>query len=249
MQVVTDEAAALERGPVPPIGFGSSTVLFGTGALLLLLTTRVVLPALRRTTQAEPVLLWFGAASACLFAPLVFVAGWLLYRESRTIGPPRWVDRLRLGPMVRHDWLWTFGGLGAVGLVTAGLIAALRALRSDAGLHPAFMAIEPLRPGRYWILAAWLPFFFLNILGEEFLWRGVVLPRQEAALGSRAWLVNGMGWLFFHIALPWQVLVTLAPTTLILPYVVQRRGNTWIGVVIHAGLNGPSFLALAFGLR
>jgi hypothetical protein len=32
----------------------------------------------------------------------------------------------------------------------------------------------------------------LNIVGEEFVWRGVVLPRQEVAFGGRAWLVNGV---------------------------------------------------------
>src|SRR5215510_4699098 len=37
---------------------------------------------------------------------------------------------------------------------------------------------------RYWILGAWLPFFVLNIVGEEFTWRGVALPRQEAAFGG-----------------------------------------------------------------
>ena len=74
------------------------------------------------------------------------------------------------------------------------------------------------------------------------MWRGVVLRGQEAAFEAQAWLVNGIGWLLLHAAFPWQVLVTLAPTTLILPYIVQRRGNTWIGVVIHAGLNGPGFL-------
>jgi len=31
-------------------------------------------------------------------------------------------------------------------------------------------------------------------------------------------------------------------------YVVQRRKNTWVGVVIHGGINGPGFLAIAFGL-
>ena len=248
LQALTGEAPRLERGQVPPMGLGSSTAIFGTGAVLLLLTIRVVIPALRRDTQAEPVLLWFAAASVCLFAPLLFVAAWLLHRESRAVGSPRWIERLRLGPMVRQDWRWTFGGLGAVGLLSAGLVAALRALRSDDGLHPPFMTVEPLTPGRYWLLAAWLPFYFLNILGEEFLWRGVVLPRQEAAFGSRAWLANGTGWLLFHIAFPWQVLVALAPTTLVLPYIVQRRRNTWIGVLIHAALNGPAFLALAFGL-
>ena len=110
------------------------------------------------------------------------------------------------------------------------------------------MAFEPLTSGRYWILAAWLPFFVLNIVGEEFLWRGVVLPRQEVAFGGKAWLVNGTLWLLFHAAFPWQVLLILVPITLIVPNIAQRRRNSWPGVVIHAGFGGMGFLALAFGL-
>jgi membrane protease YdiL (CAAX protease family) len=110
------------------------------------------------------------------------------------------------------------------------------------------MAFEPLGPGRYWILGAWLPFFVLNIVGEEFAWRGVALPRQEVVFGRRAWLVNGILWLLLHAAFPWQVLLTLVPITLILPYVVQRRRSTWAGIVIHAGFGAMGFLALAFGL-
>jgi len=34
----------------------------------------------------------------------------------------------------------------------------------------------------------------------------------------------------------------------ILPYIVQRRRNSWVGVAIHAGVNGPGFVAVAFGL-
>ncbi len=41
---------------------------------------------------------------------------------------------------------------------------------------------------------------------------------------------------------------TLVPITLILPYIVQRRRSTWIGVVIHAAFGAMGFLALAFGL-
>ena len=48
---------------------------------------------------------------------------------------------------------------------------------------------DPLTPGRYWLLAAWVPCWVLNIMGEEILWRGVMVPRQEAALGRRAWFV------------------------------------------------------------
>ena len=136
----------------------------------------------------------------------------------------------------------------AVGALTGGIGATLRMLHYGAGLQPSFMAFEPLGPGRYWILGAWLPFFVLNIVGEEFVWRGVVLPRQEAAFGGKAWLINGVLWLLFHAAFPWQVLLTLVPITVLLPYVVQRRRNTWVGIVIHAGFGAMGFLALAFGL-
>jgi len=239
---------APEQDQVQPINLRYSAALFGSAALLLALTIRFVLPALSGTKQAEPVLLWFAAAGIGVFVPLV-LCGWvILYREKPSMGSAGWMERLHLRPMAREDWIWAFGGLSAAGILTAGLVVVLRELGYDAGLHPSFMAMEPLTPGRFWILAVWLPFFLVNILGEEFLWRGVVLPRQEIALGSRAWLVNGIGWLLFHLSFPWQVLVTLIPTTLILPYVVQRRGNTWIGVVIHAALNGPAFLALAFGV-
>jgi membrane protease YdiL (CAAX protease family) len=146
------------------------------------------------------------------------------------------------------DWLWAVGGLAAVGVLTGGIGVLLRMLQASKDLHPSFMAFEPLGPGRYWILGAWLPFFVLNIVGEEFVWRAVALPRQEVAFGGRAWLVHGTLWLLFHAAFPRQVLLTLVPITLILPYVVQRRHSTGAGLVIHAGFGAMGFLVLAFGL-
>jgi len=233
---------------VPALGLVGSAALFGTGTLLLILTTQVAVPALVSATGAEPVVIWFLAASALLFGPLLLAAALLLYRERRTGRPGSWGARLSLHPMTDGDWLWAGGGLAAIGVLTGGIGAALRALADGSKLHPSFMAFEPLGPGRYWILGAWLPFLVLNIVGEEFVWRGVALPRQEAAFGGRAWLVNGLLWLLFHAAFPWQVLVTLAPITLILPYVVQRRRSTWTGVVIHAAFGATGFLALALGL-
>jgi membrane protease YdiL (CAAX protease family) len=241
-----------QEGPgpdrVPPLGLGGSAALFGAGALLLFLTTRVAVPTLVSATGAEPVAMWFVAAGAVLFGPLLLTAALLLDRERRTGRPGSWGARLWLHPMNGGDWLWAVGALAAVGVLTGGIAAALGALADESKLHPSFMAFEPLGPGRYWVLGAWLPFFVLNIVGEEFVWRGVALPRQEVAFGGKAWLVNGILWLLFHAAFPWRVLVTLVPITLILPYVVQRRRSTWAGVIIHAGFGGMGFLALACGL-
>jgi membrane protease YdiL (CAAX protease family) len=237
-----------EPDETPPLGLVGSAALFGAGTLLLFVTTRLAVPALVSTTGAEPVLMWFLAASAVLFGPLFLTAILLLYGERRTGRSGPWRTRLWLQPMNGGDWLWAVGGLAVVGVLTGGIRAALGTLADKSDLHPSFIAFAPLGPGRYWILGAWLPFFVLNIAGEEFVWRGVVLPRQEVAFEGRAWLVNGLLWLLFHAAFPWQVLVTLVPITLILPYVVQRRRSTRAGVIIHAGFGGAGFLALACGL-
>jgi membrane protease YdiL (CAAX protease family) len=239
---------APEPDRLPALGLLDSAALFGAGALLLLLTTQVAVPMLVSATGTETVVAWFLAASTVLFVPLLLIAALLLYRERHPAGPGSWGARLRLRPMNGGDWIWAIGGFAAIGVLTGGIGIVLGMLSDDTKLHPSFMAFEPLGPGRYWILGAWLPFFVLNIVGEEFVWRGVVLPRQEVAFGGRAWLVNGILWLLFHAAFPWQVLLTLAPITLILPYTVQRRRNTWIGVVIHAAFGAMGFLALAFRL-
>lgn len=242
-----EKRESAEPDGVPPLGLGGSAALFGTGALLLFLTTRIAIPAFVSVTGSETVVMWFLAASTILFVPLLLTAVLLLHRERRPGRPDSLGARLWLRPMNGGDWLWAVGGLAAVVVLTGGIGAALQALQDGKNFHPSFMAFEPLGPGRYWILGAWLPFFVLNIVGEEFVWRGVALPRQDVAFGRRAWLVNGILWLLFHAAFPWQVLLTLVPITLLLPYVVQRRRSTWTGIVIHAGFGAMGFLALAFG--
>jgi membrane protease YdiL (CAAX protease family) len=234
--------------PLPKLGLGATAILFGGAALLMLLSTRVVIPVLISVCGQEPVVLWFVAASICVFAPMLMAGGWLLFQEKRMGMSTPWKVRLRLQTITAADLFWAFGGLVAVCLLTGICVAILRALGCDAGLHPPFMAMAPLSPGRYWILAAWLPFFLLNIFGEEFVWRGVVLPRQEVVFGKAAWLVNAVGWWSMHLAFPWQVLLTLLPTVIVVPAVAQRTQNTWTGIIIHAGLNGMGFLGLAFGL-
>lgn len=232
---------------IPPLNMGGSVALFAFGALLLVVTTRLAVPAFVAAIQAETVLMWFLAASIILFGPLVLTALLLLRRERRSGAKLRWMVRLWLRPMNRGDWLWTMAGLVAVGASSGATAAVLQMLHGRVGV-PSFMAFDPLGPDRYWILGAWLPFFVLNIVGEEFVWRSVVLPRQVIAFGARAWLVNGFLWLLFHAAFPWEVLVTLVPITLLLPYIVQRRRNVWIGILIHAVFGAAGFLGLAFGL-
>jgi hypothetical protein len=80
-------------------------------------------------------------------------------------------------------------------------------------------------------------------------WRGYVLPRQEAAMGPLAWLGNGIPWCLFHWSFGWPILVMLLPITLLLPWIVQRRRNTWVGIVIHAVFNSTGFILATSSVR
>lgn len=233
---------------VPPMGLLQGFVLFGAGALLLGLSTRLVIPAVSDGTAMEPVVAWFLVGGMLVFLPILLTGLFLLRQESRGSTARRWSARLRFRRMNRTDWAWGIGALIVIGLLTGSIQVLMGLFLDDPNLHPPFMAFEPLAPGRYWILGAWLPFWVLNIMGEEIVWRGVMLPRQEVALGDHAWMANAGGWLIFHVAFGWQLLLLLTPIIFVLPYVVQKRKNSWIAVLIHGGLNGPAFVAIALGL-
>jgi hypothetical protein len=89
------------------MGFVGSVALFGTFAVLLTLAAHVTALARASLTGTEPALIWFVAASGCVFAPLLMIGGWLLYRETHSLDPSLWGSRLRLRPMESRDWLWS----------------------------------------------------------------------------------------------------------------------------------------------
>ena len=48
-------------------------------------------------------------------------------------------------------------------------------------------------------------FVFNTLLGEELLFRGLLLPRMKAAFGRRDWLANGVLVAAYHVHVPWMM--------------------------------------------
>lgn len=230
------------------MGLGLSLAIFGTASIALILGTRLLIPFLSAATGLEPVVFWFIVAGLGIFTPLLITAALILKREGALFQPGFWSGRLRFRYMNMGDWLWSLGAIVVIGAMSSGVMKGLEIIAGPMDHQPPFMSFEPLTPGRYWILLIWFPYWVLNIMGEEILWRGTMLPRQELAFGKWTWLFHGIGWGLFHIAFGWQLLITLLPIIFVQSYVVQRRKNTWVGVIIHGVINGPTFLAIAFGL-
>jgi len=229
-------------------GIVPSMLLFGIAGLILYLQTNFLIPYLTSITGTETVIWWFIVSAFGMFIPLLLMAMCVLHKEGWLFKAGMWRDRLRFRKMSSIDWLWGICGIIFIGILSYPILLILETLVGHFDHQPPFMQFEPLSSGRYWILAVWLPYWIFNIMGEEILWRGVILPRQEKSFGKYAWIFQGIGWGLFHIAFGWQLFLTLLPILFILPYIIQKRKNSWIGVFIHAAINGPSFVAISLGL-
>lgn len=237
-----------ENKPLKKLGFISSFAIYIPAAMLMYGLTTYLIPYLSEITGQETILFWFIVAGLGIFTPLIVTGILMLRSEVYHFSKRTWMDRLRFRKITKSDLIWSFGGLILVGIVSGLLLKLLELTVGQFDHSPAFMSFEPLSNGRYWLLIVWVPYWILNILGEEFFWRGVMLPRQELVFGKYTWIIHGFGWGLFHIAFGWQLLITLIPLIFIQSYIVQKTKNTWIGVIMHGGLNGLSFIAISFGL-
>jgi membrane protease YdiL (CAAX protease family) len=230
------------------LGLAGSLMIYIPASLLMFVLTKYLIPFLSRETGQETVLFWFIVGGLGIFLPLIITALLILKSEGYKVNRNTLIKRLRFRRIKKQDLVWCFAGVIVVGIFSMLIIKGLELTIGEFDHSPAFMSFEPLSKGRYWLLLVWAPYWVLNILGEELLWRGVMLPRQEIAFGKFAWVIHGFGWGLFHIAFGWQLLLTLMPLIFIQSFIVQRTKNSWIGVIMHGGLNGPSFIAICFGL-
>ena len=225
-----------------------SFLIFGIASLALFLETHFLIPFLSEHTNIEPIVFWFLVAGLGIFLPMLIVSFLFLRGEGLKIDKATWQQRLRFKKMNKADWLWSTGSIIMIGILSFAIMTLLRVLIGHVESQPPFMVFDPLTPDRYWILLIWFPYWLLNIMGEEILWRGVILPRQEVIFKRYTWLIHAAFWSMFHLAFGWQLLITMLPILFIQSYAVQLCKNSWTGVVIHAVINGPSFIAISFGL-
>ena len=214
----------------------------------------LVAPALAQGAQ-RPDLVRLVVLTAGLIWQFVLVLI-LLYRET---GDLRWSTvrkRLWLNPPrspktgePRHRlWWWL------VPLIL--LVAALQLLAGDTveriwvSLFP-FMAEPPsfslnaalaTPEARAQLAGAWgmlalyvLSALFNTLLGEELLFRGILLPRMAGSFGKWDWVVNGALFGLYHLHQPWGILNSAIEGILLLALPSRYFRSAWFGVIVHSG--------------
>jgi membrane protease YdiL (CAAX protease family) len=227
-----------------------SLCYFLGGAIALFIAVQYAIPYLHQNYGVAPLIGWWLASGIIVFA--LFAGAILAARyRTQTKSLSEVLLVLNLRSLTKTDVVWAFGGLLGVVVLTGIVVTvfglfSLNLLSQDS--YASFLRMEKLRPSEYWLFLAWLPYFFFNIVGEELMWRGYLLPRQSAALGRYAWVLNGMLWAIFHVGIGWRIALVLLPIEFVVPYVVQKRQNTWLGIIIHGLYNGSAFVMVALGV-
>jgi len=104
------------------------------------------------------------------------------------------------------------------------------------GIDAVFESQEILArlEGAWWFFALFVIQAALNtILGEELLFRGVLLPKMEGVLGRWSWVANGVLFGLYHVHQPWGIPKSIL-TGFLCTFPAYRYRSTWMSIILHS---------------
>jgi membrane protease YdiL (CAAX protease family) len=216
----------------------------------------IVFPLVAPDSESDP--LGFGVMRLVLLAlglVWLFVLSMIIVRREE--GELRWRTlkrRLRLntlrdpttGQPRARLWLWVVPFLVAVAVVEIVLNTPLE--NAWVSVFPFFaepqgysfdaifgsQEILARLEGAWWFFTLFVfQAAFNTILGEEFLFRGVLLPKMEGVFGRWSWVANGILFGLYHVHQPWGIPNGVL-TGLLYTFPAYRYRSTWISIVLHS---------------
>jgi len=101
--------------------------------------------------------------------------------------------------------------------------------------------------GNWLLLLLSAVLLIVNVVGEEFWWRGIVLARQRLAFGAGTLVVHALLWTMFHRFKYWDLL-NLLPLSFGLTFAVLYLKNSSAGLLMHFISNGVGLVPIALGV-
>jgi len=146
---------------------------------------------------------------------------------------------------------------GRVWLVTIPLILVLAAKemlpslpvpggRDLAAFFDSHAGREFMSGNWVWLAVLVVMWILNTALGEELLFRGLLLPRMNGAFGRWDWAANGVLFALYHLHVPWVIPQVLLDA-FVLAYPSKRYRSALIGIVVHSA-QSVVFLGLGLAL-
>jgi membrane protease YdiL (CAAX protease family) len=251
---------------IPQYGLTTILLIWGAAAIPMGVLGWVVAPALapdpNRPGFERVAILTVGLAWQFMLVVL------LLYREAGTL---RWAEvsrRLwlnaprdpRTGEKRGRLWLWLIPIVILTAAYQAQLFGALSRLwvsvfpflAEPPGLSlGAALATPEARAGLVGAWGLWglfvLQALFNTVIGEELLFRGLLLPRMAGAFGRWDWVANGLLFGLYHLHQPWNLLGSSVGGVFLYALPARYFRSSWFGIIAHSG-QSVLFLILMLAL-
>lgn len=165
---------------------------------------------------------------------------WSRMRDALWLRPPRDPKTGRVGGRI---WWWAVLFVLLFGIWT--MVPAIPGPSSrDLGEFLDSDSGEAFFHGAWgWFAVEVVLVIFNTVLGEELLFRGLLLPRMRGVFGKRDWIANGALFAAYHLHLPWVIPGTLIDGILLEAYPSRRFQSAWMGIIVHSS---ASVFALVF---
>jgi membrane protease YdiL (CAAX protease family) len=241
--VITDQPLIRAAQPVQIKQYTLAGVLgtWAAAALPMAALAWVVAPWLAHTLHGPTALsraLLISLTAGLIWQFLLVMI--LVYREQRSL---RW--------RVLKDALWlrsprrprTGRRGGRAWLIAIPLVLALAAeellptlptpATRDFGLFLGSDAGQSFLAGNWvWFGFLVIGFIFNTVLGEELLFRGLLLPRMQGVFGRWDWAGNGVLFALYHLHVPWVIPQTFVDVCV--PFAAKRYNSALVGIAVHS---------------
>lgn len=239
-----------------PMNWWESILWFGFWAVVLIISTYLFMPSLTDSGLSD-----FEKFFLVMTIPLalMFITAIVVYWRESNFFLKGILMRFRMMKFTKNDLIWGIGTFIAA-MLGMGIFSVLGTEIISAGIIPipknlpllldpnAVINEESLNrlvggqiAGNWKVLILYFIMLFFNIAGEELLWRGYILPRQELSFGNKTWFVHGIMWALVH-SFKWWDIISLLPVCLLISYVAQKRKSIWPGFIAHYLINGVGFI-------
>jgi membrane protease YdiL (CAAX protease family) len=155
---------------------------------------------------------------------------WSRVRNALWLRAPRDPKTGRMGGRV---WLWVVPFVVLFALEAGALVLPGPSARDFADFVDSDAGEQFFSGAWGWYAVVVLLVVFNTVLGEELLFRGLLLPRMKGVFGRGDYVANGVLFAVYHLHTPWVI-----PSTLIdifaLSYPSRRFQSAWMGIVVHS---------------
>lgn len=189
-------------------------------------------------------LIWLFALSMIIIRQEEGDLRWATVKRRLRLNTPR---DPKTGELRRRMWLWVIPFLIAITVWELVLTSYLDDLW--VSLFP-FLAEPPGYSlgailesqeildhlvGAWWFLALFVVNTIFNtVLGEEFLFRGVLQPKMGGVFGRWNWLANGVLHGLYHVHQPWGIPGSVISCAFLYAFPSWRFRSTWMGIIVHS---------------